>query len=140
VRGQANWLTVPTMAYSRCSYQRRIYFNGKREVPAEASAPTGWIITIGADARAVPRYMGSNAWGTVPVPYFNMTRAGSPEAFHAPRDGFGIALFDNGVFAIGPVASLIWRRKQSFSSALNGLGDVGFTYQIGGFIDYWAVR
>jgi MipA family protein len=109
-------------------------------VPAAPSAPTGWIITIGGDARASPRYMGSNAWATVPVPYFDVSRPGSPETFHAPRDGFGVTLFDNGVFAIGPVGSLIWQRKQSFSSALNGLGNVGFTYQVGGFIDFWAVR
>ena len=54
--------------------------------------------------------------------------------------GSWIALFDNGVFAIGPVGSLIWERRQSDSSALSGLGNVGFTYEIGGFIDYWAVQ
>jgi MipA family protein len=46
----------------------------------------------------------------------------------------------SGVFAFGPVGSLIWQRKQTDSSALNGLGNVGYTYQLGGFIDYWAVR
>jgi hypothetical protein len=29
-------------------------------VPPAQPAPPGWIITVGADARAVPRYMGSN--------------------------------------------------------------------------------
>ena len=76
----------------------------------------------------------------VPVPYFDRHRPGSPEGFHSPRDGIGIALFDNGVFAIGPVGSLIWRRKQTESSSLKGLGNVGYTYQLGGFVDYWAVR
>jgi outer membrane protein len=108
-------------------------------VPPTSPAPSDWIITLGADARAVPRYMGSNAWGVVPVPYFDRRRPGSPEAFHGARDGTGVALFDNGVFAFGPVGSLIWPRRQSNSSALTGLGNVGFTYQIGGFFDYWAV-
>jgi len=98
-----------------------------------------WIITIGGDVRAVPLYMGSNAWRAVPSPYFDMRRVGSKEGFHNPRDGVGVALFDNGVVAIGPVGSLIWRRPQSSSSALNGLGDVGFTGLIGGFTDFWAV-
>jgi MipA family protein len=108
-------------------------------VPPASPAPSDWIITLGADVRAVPRYMGSNAWGGAPVPYFDRRRPGSPEAFHGARDGTGIALFDNGVFAVGPVGSLIWPRRESYSSALNGLGNVGFTYQIGGFVDYWAV-
>jgi outer membrane protein len=107
--------------------------------PPAGPAPSEWIVTIGADGRAVPRYMGSNQWGAAPVPYFDMRRPGSPEAFHAPRDGTGVAVFDNGVFAIGPVGSLIWQRRQAASPSLNGLGNVGFAPQVGGFVDYWAV-
>ena len=108
-------------------------------VPPAQPAPPGWIITVGADARAVPRYMGSNASAIVPVPYFDVRRPGSQEGFHTPRDGTGIALFDNGVLAIGPVGSLIWQRKESYSSSLKGLGNVSFTGLIGGFADYWAM-
>src|SRR5262245_52261530 len=107
-------------------------------VPA-SSAPSGWVVTIGGDARLVPRYTGSNAFSAMPVPYFDMNRPGSPEKFHGPRDGVGFALFDNRVIAIGPVASWIWQRKQSYSSSLNGLGNVDFTGLAGGFVDYWAV-
>jgi MipA family protein len=108
-------------------------------VPPPQPAPAGWLITAGADARAVPRYMGSNASAIVPVPYFDVRRPGSQEGFHTPRDGTGIALFDNGVLAIGPVGSLIWRRWESYSSSLKGLGNVNFTGLIGGFADYWAM-
>ncbi|MBV9532623.1 MAG: MipA/OmpV family protein [Bradyrhizobium sp.] len=108
---------------------------------AADTTPTAndWVITVGADARAVPRYMGSNSYVAVPVPYFDAWRLGSREAFHSPRDGTGITLFDNGIFAIGPVGSLIWRRPQSPNPSLNGLGEVGFTGLIGGFADYWGV-
>lgn len=106
--------------------------------PVEQAVPSDWIITLGADARAVPRYMGSNQWLMVPVPYFDRHRPGTPEPFHSPRDGTGIALLDNGVLAVGPVGSLIWPRRQTAS--LNGLGNVGYTVQAGGFVDYWAVE
>jgi MipA family protein len=109
-------------------------------IPPASANSSSWIITIGADARDVPKYMGSNGSTVVGVPYFDFRRPGSPEGFHSPHDGTGIALFDNGVWAIGPVGSLIWQRRQSDSASLNGLGDVGFTYEIGGFIDYWAAR
>ncbi len=106
----------------------------------EQAAPTDWIITLGGDVRGVPRYMGSNQETATPVPYFDRHRPGTPEPFHSPRDGTGIALYDNGVLAVGPVGSLIWPRHQSASPSLNGLGDVGATLQVGGYIDYWAAR
>jgi outer membrane protein len=109
-------------------------------VPPAQIAPSDWIITLGADARAVPRYMGSNQWVMVPVPYLDRHRPGTPERFHSPRDGTGVALFDNGVLAMGPVGSLIWQRRQAANPFLNGLGNVGYTLQVGGFVDYWAVE
>jgi len=108
-------------------------------LPSKRPASSDWVITVGADARFEALYVGSNAWRMVPVPYFDARRFGSKEGFHTPRDGVGIALFDNGVLAIGPVGSLIWQRRQSSSSSLNGLGNVDFTGLIGGFVDYWAV-
>jgi MipA family protein len=98
-------------------------------------ASSGWIVTVGADVRAVSQYMGSDDLTIVPVPYFDMRRPGSPEGFHSARDGSGFAVFDNGVFAVGPVGALIWPRRQGFSPSL----DVGFAYQVGGFVDYWWV-
>jgi outer membrane protein len=106
--------------------------------PVEQAAPSDWIITLGGDARAVPRYMGSNQEIVVPAPYYDRHRPGTPEAFHSPRDGTGIALYDNGTVAVGPVGSLIWQRRQMASPSLNGLGNVGYTLQAGAYLDYWA--
>jgi MipA family protein len=108
-------------------------------LPAKQPTPSDWVVTVGADARLEPLYLGSNGWRVVPVPYVDVRRFGSKEGFHTPRDGVGIALLDNGVLAIGPVGSLIWQRRQSSSSSLNGLGNVDFTGLMGGFLDYWAV-
>jgi MipA family protein len=102
-------------------------------------APSDWIVTVGTDSRAVPLYTGSSKWGALPIPSLELRRPGSPEAFHSARDDTAIALFDNGVVALGPAGSLIFPRRESFGSALNGLGNLGFTYQVGGFVDYWAL-
>ena len=106
--------------------------------PAPSAAPQ-WIITIGGDVRGIPRYPGSKAFDTAGAPYFDMARPGSPEKFHGPIDGLGVALFDNHVIALGPVGTIIWPRDTNDSSALNGLIGVGTTVNIGGFVDYWAV-
>jgi MipA family protein len=104
-------------------------------LPSASSGPGNWIVTVGADVRAVSQYMGSDDFAVVPLPYFDMRHPGSPEGFHSARDGSGFAVFDNGVFAVGPVGALIWPRRQGFSPSL----DVGFAYQVGGFVDYWWV-
>ena len=106
--------------------------------PAGEAAATDWIIILGGDARAVPRNMGSDQETAVPVPYFDRHRPGTPDPFHSARDGTGIALYDNGGLAVGPVGSLIGQRRQSDSPSVKGLGDVGYTLQLGGYLDYWA--
>jgi hypothetical protein len=80
-------------------------------VPPAAPASSDWIITVGADARAVPLYMGLGKWGPLALPNLGWRRAGSPEPFSSARDGIGIALFDNGVIALGPVGTLIFPRR-----------------------------
>jgi MipA family protein len=107
--------------------------------PVEQAAPTDWIVTLGADARGTPRYMGSNQEIPVPAPYYDRHRPGTPEPFHSPRDGTGIPFYENNGLALGPVGSLIWPRYQRASPSLNGLGSVGPTLQLGGYADYWAV-
>jgi outer membrane protein len=107
--------------------------------PVDQAASSDWIIVLGGDGRVVPRYMGSNQGVVVPSPYFDRYRPGTPEPFHSARDGTGVALYDNGTVAAGPVGSLIWPRHQSASPSLEGLGDVGYTLQLGGYLDYWAI-
>jgi outer membrane protein len=104
-------------------------------LPSASPSPGSWIVTIGADVRAVSQYMGSDDFVVAAVPYFDARRAGSPEAFHSPRDSTGFALYDNGVFAAGPVGALIWPRRQAFNPSLN----VAATYEAGAYFDYWAM-
>jgi outer membrane protein len=106
--------------------------------PVQQAAPSDWIVTLGADARAIPHYMGSNREMVVPAPYYDRHRPGTPEPFHSPRDGTGLPVYDNGVIVAGPLGSLTWPRHQAASPALNGLGNVGATLQFGGYLDYWA--
>jgi outer membrane protein len=108
-------------------------------LPPAPSAASEWIITVGGDVRGIPRYPGSNAFDTAGAPYFDMARPGSPEKFHGPIDGLGVAVFDNRVLAFGPVGTIIWQRDPNDSSTLNGLPGAGTTVNIGGFVDYWAV-
>lgn len=105
-----------------------------------APASSGWIVTVGAEGRIQPKFVGSDDFAFYPYPLFSVRRAGTPPEFRSPRDGFGFALFDNGTLSAGPVAQIVWRRKESDSSALFGLGNVDTAVELGAFINYWPTR
>jgi MipA family protein len=74
------------------------------------------------------------------LPMVDIRQAGTLPRFFAPRDGLGFSLIDLGLFRIGPVGKLLWQRKASSYPELNGLGDIGFTLQVGGFAELWPVQ
>lgn len=103
--------------------------------------PNYWTVEIGADAWALPRWQGADgSYIFIPVPTLDIRKAGTPERFHGPRDGFGFALIDTGQFRAGPVGMIrLPRREDKDGSRLAGLGDVGTAYEVGIFVEYlWA--
>ena len=105
-------------------------------------SPTGasdWTVTIGGEGRVEPIFQGSKRDVLLPFPILAVRRFGTPEPFRAPRDGVGIGLFGDNVFQVGPVGQLRTPRLQKFDAALQGLGDVPWAIELGGFAEYWVV-
>src|SRR5262249_59100261 len=65
---------------------------------------------------------------------------GTPPDYFGPRDSFGFSIVDLGQFKLGPAVQIVWQRKASSDTALNGLGDVNFAVQAGAFAEYWPVQ
>jgi outer membrane protein len=105
----------------------------------QAAAPPQWTIELGAEVRALPRYQGSDRYSFYPFPLFDLRDAGTPPRFHGPLDGFGYAVIDTRTFKAGPVVQVELGRFVKHNPALAGLGDVGMTAEVGGFVDYWPV-
>jgi MipA family protein len=105
-----------------------------------APAAPDWIITIGGEARAIPAWPGAptNLYQLTGVPLFALQKPGDPPFFFGARDGFGVPILDFGQLQLGPVGKIAWPRYASQYSQLNGLGDVGWALQIGGYATYWA--
>jgi outer membrane protein len=82
-------------------------------------------------------FPGSSSYLALPYPLFSVRRAGTPERFFGPRDGAGIALYDVGNFLAGPVGQVRRARRQSSDPALNGLGNIPWAGEVGGFAEYW---
>ncbi len=106
---------------------------------APAPVPFGWIVTIGVEGRVVPGWDGAplDRVSLTGFPMIDIRRAGTPPRFFNARDGFGIGLLELGGLRIGPVAKLKFGRKASDFAELQGLGDVGFAAELGGFAEYW---
>jgi outer membrane protein len=98
-----------------------------------------WTVTIGANGNLQPDFEGGKQYRASALPVPSIHRPGSREAFVSPRDNAGLALFDWGPFSAGPVGKLTSARTAGQNTALNGLGDVGTTLELGGFAEYFPV-
>ena len=86
---------------------------------------------------AKPDFEGANRYTLSPTGIFSIHRAGSGDRFHGPRDGASFGLIDFGGFRAGPVGKFKSARTASSYTELNGLGDVKFAIELGGFAEYF---
>jgi outer membrane protein len=106
---------------------------------SELKSAPGYTVTLGADARMMPKFEGSDHSEFIPVPMFDVRPMGTPARFTAPRDGLGVAVYEVGQFNFGPVLHLEFARKVRSDPALTGLGDVKWAVEAGGFAEFWPV-
>jgi outer membrane protein len=106
---------------------------------SELKSAKGYTVTVGADARLMPKFEGSDRYEFFPVPAFDIRPMGTPTRFTAPRDGLGVTVYEIGKFSFGPVLHLEFARKVKSDPALTGLGDVKWAVEFGGFAEYWPV-
>jgi MipA family protein len=108
-------------------------------VPVLATpAADGWIVTLGVGPEVAPSFPGAKTYRVYPLPLFAWHRANEPMPFSAPDDGFDVALLDLGWIKAGPVARIVPNRGLSNGNGnFVGLPNVGWTGEIGGFLEVW---
>jgi outer membrane protein len=103
-------------------------------------SPSGlWTVTLGAEGQMQPDFEGAKHYLFSPAPIISIHRAGSSERFRSTRDSSGIALIDFNGFRAGPVGKFRSARTASSYADLNGLGDVKFAVELGGFAEYFPI-
>ncbi|MCL2452061.1 MAG: MipA/OmpV family protein [Alphaproteobacteria bacterium] len=110
-----------------------------------APAPVeGWIITLGLGPNVFNSFPGAKSVSIWPTGYIGYHQPGEPEPFISPDDGLSIALLDLPWIKAGPVARFISERTPGSvfgqignNSSFFGLHDVGFTAELGGFLELW---
>jgi outer membrane protein len=113
-----------------------------------ASAPASytpavpdWTVTVGIEGRMIPVWPGASdsKFAITGLPLFDIRKAGTPPDFFGARDSFSFPVVDLAQFKLGPAVQLVWQRKASDYTQLNGLGNVNYAIQAGGFADFWPV-
>jgi outer membrane protein len=117
---------LPGMAWAQDSAQR-------------AAPAADWTVTIGIEGRVMPAFVGSDRYLLAPFPIIDIREAGTPRRFSSPRDGLSAAVVTVDRFRFGPTANVALPRRQSSDAGLAGLGDVGWTLELGAFAEYWAL-
>lgn len=105
--------------------------------PASAQdeqAPRGRILTLGLGAQVYPLYPGAHDYNIGPMPIFGLRRPGQPIMFESADDGagFGLLAYDS-VINFGPAVRFQNKRDEDDVGA--AVGDVGFTVEVGGFVE-----
>lgn len=97
-------------------------------------APRGRILTLGIGAQTYGKYPGADSNGIGPFPIFGLRRPGQPIRFGSADDGagFGFLGYDS-VINFGP--SVRFQNKRDEEDVGAAVGDVGFTVEVGGFVD-----
>ncbi|MDE0331776.1 MAG: MipA/OmpV family protein [Nitrospinae bacterium] len=92
---------------------------------AEAGERGDWDIRIGAGARYVAKYEGSDEMKTRALPLLGITW--KDRVFLNPRDGLGVRLYDEGGLAVSAGVGYVFARDESDGDALRGMGDIDET-------------
>lgn len=94
----------------------------------------GHTVTLGGGAQTYPKFPGSDSYGINFLPIFGFRREGTPMPFEAPDDGTGFGVLGRGsVVNFGPAIRLQNKREETDVGA--PVGDVGFTVEVGGFVE-----
>ena len=93
--------------------------------PAEGGERGDWDIRIGAGARYVAKYEGSDEMKTRALPLIDIRW--KDRVFLNPRDGLGLRVYDEGGLTVSAGVGYAFGRDESDGDALRGMGDIDET-------------
>lgn len=106
---------------------------------AQEEGRRGWTVTVGGGAQVYPQYPGADSYTVFPLPLFGLRREGSPMPYEALDDGFGFGILGrDSVVNFGPALSLQSKRRERDVGA--AVGNVGTTFEAGGFVEVYPTR
>ncbi|HSI42693.1 MAG TPA: MipA/OmpV family protein [Xanthobacteraceae bacterium] len=96
-----------------------------------------WTLTVGGYLMATPEFAGSSDYEAAVRPLIYITRADKLSRFRSFNDNASLALYDNGIFEAGVVGKIDWERESGDYSALHGLDDIDYAFEVGGYAQWF---
>lgn len=113
---------------------------GNTATPPQTPPPSReWTVTLGGYVMAQPEFAGSEDYEAAFRPIISISRADRLSRFRSFNDNASIALYDTGVFEVGIVGKIDWKRDASDSDALRGLNDVDYAFEAGGYAQWFVM-
>ncbi len=93
----------------------------------------GFRVSAGIGIGFTPDYIGSNNYRPRALPIFDIYYK---KLWRITGSRFTYNYYTNGNLTVGPVVALRFGRKEGRNKALQGLGDIDNTLEVGGFLNY----
>lgn len=124
-------LLVPLLLSSQLAMAEGSGIPGTLEDSA-AVIDSAWKVALGGGIASVPRYEGSAANRLRFAPLLEVSNG---NFFAGTSRGIGYNFSDNKSIQYGPRITLASQRRQSVDAHLNGMGDIGYAAELGGFLN-----
>lgn len=126
-------LLIPLLLPCQLALAETIGISAADEISANTPAMNDvWKVTLGGGIASVPRYEGS---ATNRLRFVPLIEVDNGHFFAGTSRGIGYNFSDDKNIQYGPRLTLAPYRKQNADTRLNGMGDIGYTGELGGFIN-----
>ncbi len=95
--------------------------------------PSDWKVIVGGGVASVPRYEGSTSNRLRAVPVFEAEKG---HFFAGVTRGIGYNFSDDQSIQYGVRATLAHGRRENVDVRLNGMGDINYAGELGGFVNF----
>ncbi len=98
----------------------------------------GYVFNASVRAELAPSYEGGKTYNVFPGGSLAITKPWEFDSYGAPDDAASLALINTKRFSIGTALSL--RENRGNSGVLDGMRNIGWAFQGGGFVNFWPTN
>lgn len=128
----ANWLIIMAGVAST-AYGSVSAFAADQNDTTSTQATSKWSIVVGGGGAYAPDYEGSDDYEFQPFPFASVVY---DDFIFIEGTSLGVNLLNFDGFKVGPIARYGFGRDEDDNDALDGLGDVNDSIELGGFLKY----
>lgn len=96
-----------------------------------------WRVTVGVTGMVAPDFEGAKDYLFRASPIVSISKAGPEARFTSRNDNISFSLYEKGPVRMGATGKIIFPRDNDTADEINGLDEIGWGAEIGGFAEYY---